>query len=80
MRPSTLHNIIMSLSQTQVTLLVILIDGTTYDYDSLTLISLVEEGPGGEIKILNCKDFSDPHKRGAFYAGIAKVAQGMPAS
>jgi len=62
----------------QITFPITLIDGTTYDYDTLAILSLVEED--GEIKIVNSKEFSDPHKRGAFYAGIAKVAQGMPAS
>lgn len=56
---------------------VTLIDGTTYEYDSVAIISLVEED--GEIKILDVKDFTDPYKRGAYYAGIAKAA-GVPAS
>jgi hypothetical protein len=56
-----------------------LIDGTTQDYDSVLILSLVEED--GDIKILELKDFTDPQKRSAFYAGIAKVvAKGAPAS
>ena len=56
-----------------------LIDGTAYDYDTVAILSLIEED--GEMKILGCKDFSDPHKRSAFYAGIFKaMAQGTPAS
>ena len=62
---------------TQITVLITLIDGTVYDYDSLMVLSLVEED--GKIKILECRDFSDPYKRGAFHAGVAKVA-GVSAS
>jgi len=58
---------------------VTLIDGTKYEYDTVCINSLVEED--GELKILECKDFADSHKRAAFYAGIAKfAAQGKPAS
>ena len=49
-----------------------LVDGTICEYDTVCIVSLVEED--GEVKILECKDFSDPYKRGAFYAGVAKIA------
>ena len=51
--------------------------GTTHEYDSLSDLAVVEEG--GELKILNFKDFSEPQKRGTFFSGIAKaVATLMP--
>lgn len=64
---------------TQITVKATLIDGVTYDYDGVGIISLVEED--GEIKILECKEFCDPHKRINFYTGVAKaVAQRVPGS
>lgn len=46
-------------------------DGITYDYDSVGILTFVEEA--GELKIIGAKDFADPDKRGAFYAGAAKA-------
>jgi hypothetical protein len=64
---------------TQLTVVISLVDGTTYDYETVVIISLVEED--GEIKLIGVKDFSDPQKRSGFYAGIAKAAaKGAPAS
>jgi hypothetical protein len=64
---------------TQLTAVVSLVDGTTWDYESVVIISLVEED--GEMKLIEVKDFSDPQKRSGFYAGIAKAAvKGAPAS
>jgi hypothetical protein len=64
---------------TQATGVFSFVDGTSCDYDTLIIISLVEED--GEIKILDIKDFSDPQKRSGFYAAAAKVvAKGAPPS
>jgi hypothetical protein len=46
--------------------------GGTFAYDTITILTLVEED--GELKVLQCKDFSDPEKRMAFYAGMANAA------
>ena len=46
-------------------------EGTTHEYDSLCIVSFVEED--GRLKISSLKDFADPHKRGAFHAVAAKV-------
>ena len=40
-------------------------DGTTLEYDSLSIITLIEED--GELKLLELKDFSDPEKRSNFH-------------
>jgi hypothetical protein len=45
-------------------------DGETLDYDTLMVITLIEED--GEPKIVNFKDFSDPEKRSKLHAWIAK--------
>jgi hypothetical protein len=56
-----------------------LVDGTTCEYDTLLILSLVEED--GEIKLLEIKDFCDPEKRSTFYSGAAKAAaKGVAAS
>ena len=47
------------------------VDGTTIDYDSLTILSFVEED--GELKVLECKDFSDPQKRTNLHVWAAKA-------
>jgi hypothetical protein len=47
-----------------------LVDGTTCDYETVCIVSFVEEDR--EMKILEHKDFCDPEKRSAFYAGAAK--------
>lgn len=57
---------------TQLTAVCTTVDGTTHDYDSLSIFSLVEED--GEIKVLESKDFCDPQKRTTFFAGVAKAA------
>jgi len=49
----------------------ITVSGTTLPYEAVLIVTLVEED--GELKILHCKDFSDPKKRDAFIAGAAKV-------
>lgn len=55
----------------QFSILFTTVDGTTLDYDSLMISSFVEED--GETKVIEAKDFSDPEKRGAFYAEVAKA-------
>ena len=47
------------------------IDDTQLDYDSLIIFTLVEEG--GELKIDDFKDFSDPEKRSNLHSWIAKA-------
>jgi hypothetical protein len=59
-------------STTQENSLFSLVDGTTCEYDTLLIFSLVEED--GETKLIEIKDFCDPEKRSAFYAGVAKAA------
>ena len=46
--------------------------GATLNYDSIITYTLVEED--GELKILHCKDFSDPQQRSALIAGTVKAA------
>lgn len=46
--------------------------GETFNYDTVVIITLVEED--GELKVLHCKDFSDPQKRDAYLAGVTKAA------
>jgi hypothetical protein len=46
--------------------------GDTFNYDTVLIITLIEED--GELKVLHCKDFSDPQKREAYLAGVAKAA------
>ena len=51
------------------------VDDVTVDYDSLSILSFV--GKDGETKVIETKDFSDPEKRGAFYAqGLMALAKG----
>jgi hypothetical protein len=49
-------------------------DGAQIDYDSLVVLTLVEED--GKLKVLDFKDFSDPEKRkntlGLIAKGLAK--------
>lgn len=48
--------------------------GDTFPYDSVTILTFVEED--GQLKILHCKNVADSQQRNAFIAGIAKaVAQ-----
>ena len=61
---------------TQLTATFTTAEGTAHDYDSVCIFSFVEED--GRLKISNLKDFSDPHKRGAFHAVAAKaLAKGI---
>jgi hypothetical protein len=47
-------------------------DGTTVNYDSVNIISLVEED--GELKVLEAKNFSsDPEQSVRFQAEVAKI-------
>ena len=46
--------------------------GATIQYDTVFIISLVEED--GELKILNVKDFPDPQRHSAFIAAATKAA------
>jgi hypothetical protein len=54
-------------------------DGTELDSDSLVIITLVEEG--GELKVSDFKDFSDPEKRIRLFDWIADaLTNGPPGS
>lgn len=46
-------------------------DGIAIEYDSVYITSFVDEG--GELKILDAKDFSDPEKCGRFNAEVIKI-------
>lgn len=55
------------------------IQGDTFPYNSVTILTFVEED--GKLKVRHCKDIADSQQRNAFVAGIAKaVAQMMSAS
>ena len=56
---------------TQMTYLCSTIDGAELDYDSVAIITLVEEV--GELKLASFKDFSDPEKRDRVHGWAAKV-------
>lgn len=47
------------------------VDGGAVEYDTLLILSFVEEG--GELKVLEIKDFSDPEKRNAFHVEASKA-------
>lgn len=49
------------------------IGGTTFDYDSLSIFTLVEED--GAFKILDFKDFADPEKRSNFQKAMCQGGQ-----
>jgi len=52
-------------------------DGTTVDYDSLFILSFINED--GELKVLEAKLFPDTEKRGKFHAEVTKLlAKGTP--
>ena len=55
----------------QLTALFTTFDGTTVDYDTVFILTFVDED--GELKVIEAKDFSDPEKRGAFHVVAAKV-------
>ena len=40
-------------------------DGTTFEYESLAILTLTEED--GELKLLGYKEFTDPEKRRNFH-------------
>ena len=46
--------------------------GATYDYEAIVTYTFVEED--GELKVLNCKDFSNPQQRSALVTGTLKAA------
>jgi len=46
-------------------------DGTKFDYDSVSILTFGEED--GELKVLGCKDFSDPQKRSNLHNWAAKA-------
>jgi len=46
--------------------------GTTLDYETVLIYTLVEED--GELKALLCKDFGDPQQRSVHVAGTLKAA------
>ena len=47
------------------------VDGAKLDYDSLVILTLVEEG--GDLKIAKFQDFSDPEKRDNLHSWVAKT-------
>ena len=46
-------------------------DATPLEYESVVIHTLVEED--GELKILETKDFSDPHKRGKLHDWVFRA-------
>lgn len=65
------------MTTTQLTFRYTAVDGAKLDYDTVIIVTFVEED--GVLKVLECKDFSDPQKRGAIHAEFAKVsAKGGP--
>ena len=56
----------------QVTCVFLTVFGATLNYDMHIIYNFVEED--GEIKILRCKDFSDPKQRDAIFAATVKAA------
>ena len=56
---------------TQITAVFSTVFGATLNYDTVVIYTFVEED--GELKILNCKDFSDPRQRSALIAGTLKA-------
>lgn len=58
---------------TQWTSLSTLHDGAIIEYDSLSILTLVEEN--GELKILEYKDFADPEKRDDYYKALSQQRQ-----
>ncbi|KAF9789569.1 hypothetical protein BJ322DRAFT_1018188 [Thelephora terrestris] len=52
-------------------------DGTTVDYDSLSILSFVEED--GKLKVFDMKDFTDPEKRSAYHTAAGKALAGKGA-
>ena len=71
MQPSCFLELIV----TQATAEFTTIEGTTIDYDSLVVISFVEED--GKLKVLELKDFCDPQKRSVLHATAAKATGGL---
>jgi hypothetical protein len=71
MQPSCFLELIV----TQATAEFTTIEGTTIDYDSLVVISFVEED--GRLKVLELKDFCDPHKRSVLHSTAAKAIGGL---
>ena len=65
----------LKLIVTQASAIFTTIDGTTIDYDSLVIISFIEED--GQLKLLEMKDFSDPQKRSVLHATAKKTAAGL---
>ena len=47
------------------------VDGPTLDYDSLAILTLVEED--GQLKVVDFKDFSDPEKRNNLHGWVAQA-------
>ena len=47
------------------------IESTTLDYDSLAILTIVEED--GQLKIVDYKDFCDPEKRSKLYSWVAQT-------
>ena len=64
---------------TQLSATIQIVGGTKFDYDTLAVFTLVEEG--GELKVAHIKDFPDPEKRSKYYSWVAKtLAEGVPVS
>ena len=48
-------------------------DGPVFEYDSVSIIDLVEED--GELKVLGFLDFADPDKRSYFHKTLSDKSQ-----
>ena len=55
------------------------VDGAVFDYDSLSIFTVVEED--GQSKVAGLKDFSDPEKRSKILVWLSQaLAKGLPAA
>lgn len=56
--------------RTQASVILYTADGAELDYDSLVILTLVEEG--GDLKVAKFQDFSDPEKGDKLHGWVAK--------
>ena len=61
-----------NLTAMQISCVFFTVFGAALNYDMHIIYTLSEED--GEIKLLHCKDFSDPNQRNALFAGTVKAA------
>jgi hypothetical protein len=69
-RPITSSQVVTRNGERQHSIKFHTVDGEKFDYDSLSIFTLVEESGG--LKVAEFKDFSDPEKRGKLYSPVAK--------